>query len=317
MFAFALLPTLNAYRAAQEQGTRLSLAGYFAGLSISTDRQPSTETYLIAENKTLQLDIWQLTDALEGARPAALMVHGGSWASGARSETPRWNSWLNEQGVVVVDIDYRLTPPARWRDATGDVKCAVVWTKRHAARLGIDPTKIVLIGNSAGAHLALLAAYTAGDARLPANCPDADAAPDPPLDTSVVGVIALSPPTDLRWLYDLEFPWWFPEALASTESLEAFTGGTPDTVSEAYRLGSPINHVRQHLPPTLLIHGENDQLVFAEETDRLAARLAAVNAPHRVLKLPGADHLFAFSWGGWGSQLTRPVVADFLTEAFD
>lgn len=318
MLLGALLPTLNAYRAAGARGV-LSFSGYFAGLAISAERDPQTETYLVLEGQPLHLDIWQPLSTSEnpdGPRPAVVMVHGGSWNAGARSEAPRWNTWLNDQalndqglndeGVVVVDIDYRLAPPARWRGATGDVKCAVGWVKRHAATLGVDPNRIVLMGNSAGAHLALLAAYTAGDARLPASCPVTD--------SSVAGVVALSPPTDLQWLFEQEFPWWYPEALAGTGSLEVFTGGTPAAVPEAYRLGSPINHVRQNLPPTLLIHGQNDQFVFPEETDRLAARLLEAGAPHQVLKLPDANHLFAFVWGSWGSQRTRAVLAEFLAE---
>ncbi len=309
-FAGALFPVLQAYNTARVEGVQLSLPTYFAGLTTSPDRTPRTETYAVVEGEALNLDVWEPLGASATPRPAVVLVHGGAWTTGARGETPRWNLWLSERGFTVFDIDYRLAPPARWQDAPGDVKCAVGWVKRQAEALEVDPDRIALMGVSSGGHLALLAAYTDGHPRIPPSCSVQNAVED----TSVAAVIALSAPTDLAWQYELEFPWWYPGALTSVESLEAFAGGTPQTVPDAYRLGSPINHVRAGLPPTLLVHGGRDQLVLPEESERLAARLASAGAPHRFLRLSYANHLFDLHWGGWGSQLTRAVLIDFLND---
>jgi acetyl esterase/lipase len=83
---------------------------------------------------------------------------------------------LAENGYTVFDIDYRIAPQPNYLTATGDVKCAVQWIKRHAAQFEIAPGSIVLFGRSAGAHLALLAAYSAGDARIPSSCEAAETA---------------------------------------------------------------------------------------------------------------------------------------------
>ena len=309
-FAGALLPVLQAYDTARVEGVPLSLPTYFAGSTTSPDRTPRTETYAVVEGEALRLDVWEPLQAFATPHPAVVLVHGGAWTTGARGETPLWNIWLSERGFMVFDIDHRLAPPARWQDAPGDVKCAVGWVKRHAETFGVDPNRVVLMGVSSGGHLALLAAYTDGHPRLPLSCLAQNAVQD----TSVAAVVALSAPTDLTWQYDLEFPWWYPDALTSVESLEAFAGGTPQTAPDAYRLGSPINHVSAGLPPTLLVHGGRDQLVLPEESEKLAARLENAGVPHRFLRLSYANHLFDLHWGGWGSQLTRAVLADFLDE---
>lgn len=300
----ALLPVFEAYSTARAEGVRLSLTEYLSGLTATVEHQPRTQTYAVIDGQPLRLDVWE-QGASATPRPAVVRVHGGGWTSGTRSEAAHWNTWLSAQGFVVFDIDYRLAPPERWRDAPGDVKCAVGWVKRRASTFGIDPERVVLMGSSSGGHLALLAAYTSAD-QLPPSCHTGD--------TSVSAVISFSAPTDLQWQYELDFPWWYPEALTSTESLEVFTGGTPATTLEAYRLGSPIEHVRSGLPPTLLVHGGRDQLVFSDDADRLAARLAQAGTPHQILRLPFANHLFDFIRGGFGTQITEAVVEGFLAK---
>ncbi len=303
-FVGVLVPEVQTYRAARAAGAALSPAAYLRGLTAPVARPPRAETYAVVGGQALKLDLWEPALPSAAPRPAVVRVHGGGWTSGERGEAAHWNAWLTEQGFVVFDVDYRLAPPPRWQDAPGDVKCALGWVKRHAADLGVDPRQIVLLGSSSGGHLALLAAYSSGDARLPPSCFAEDVA--------VAAVVALSAPTDLAWEFERTFPWGYPDALASTEGLEAFTGGTPSTVPEAYRLGSPVGHVKGGLPPTLLVHGERDRLVSVAASGRLAAELETFDVPHRVLKLPFADHLFDFSRGGWGTQVTQAVVKDFL-----
>ena len=92
----------------------------------------------------------------------------------------RWNEWLADLGYVVFDVDYRLAPPPRWRDAPGDVQAAVAWVRARAPQLGVDPERVALLGWSAGGHLALLAAYDSPSAFPP-----------------VAAVVALYPITDL------------------------------------------------------------------------------------------------------------------------
>ncbi|MQA86802.1 MAG: carboxylesterase family protein [Streptosporangiales bacterium] len=146
----SLVPPAWALSSAGRAEAPLSWSEYFAGLSITADRDPRTVRYARVRGQSLRLDVWRPEVPASGPRPAIIMVHGGSWTDGQRSRLPRWDAWLAEQGYVVFDIDYRLAPPPSWRNAPGDVKCAVGWVKRNAGRYGVDPSRVSLMGSSAG-----------------------------------------------------------------------------------------------------------------------------------------------------------------------
>ncbi|HSL01361.1 MAG TPA: alpha/beta hydrolase [Rubrobacteraceae bacterium] len=310
--SLSLAPVAQAWRTASAEGVSLSLSEHFADRSFTVDREPETATYAYTGGEELELDVWRPpggTSAVDepGGRPAVVLVHGGGWRTGYPSKTPRWDAWLAEQGYVVFDIEYRLAPPPRWLDAPGDVKCAVGWVKRNAARYDVDPDRVALIGHSAGGHLALLSAYTEGDDRLPPSCAVED--------TGVSAVAAFYPPTDLRRLYGMEWPWSSPNVVG-LGSTTAFLGGTPSTRPARYRDASPTAHVNPGDPPTFLVHGGADRLVPPEQSERLAERLRGAGVPHRFVELPWAnhsfDHAFDLSWSGWGSQITRSALEEFL-----
>lgn len=306
----SLVPTVQAWKTARAEDAPLSPSEQFSGLSASTEGPSETVTYANPGGEELKLDVWRPPGgeaAGPGGRPAVVLVHGGGWRAGVRSHTPLWDRWLAEKGYVVFDVDYRLAPPPRWQDAPGDVKCAVGWVRENAARYGVDPDRISLVGYSAGGHLALLAAYSEGDDRLPSSCGTGDA--------GVAAVAAFYPPTDLRRLYEMEWPWSSPNVVG-LESTTRFLGGTPGAVPGRYRISSPTNHVRPGAPPTFLVHGAADRVVPAEQSRLLAGRLQEAGAPYRYLELPWANHSFDhasdLSWGGSGAQITRSALGEFL-----
>jgi acetyl esterase/lipase len=305
------MPTALAVRDAVGRGVTLSPVEYVGGLVSSTSRVPQTVTYASVGGVDLRLDVWRPDGVGSRPRSAVVVVHGGGWEAGQRSGYPRWNAWLVEQGYAVFDIDYRLAPPPRWRDAVGDVKCAVGWVRAHASTYDVDPARIGLLGRSAGGHLALLAAYTPGDDRLSPSCAGAGNAT---ADTSVASVVALYPPADLAYTYAVGPSWSHPPATtqAGRRFLRGFTGGTPEQVPDAYQLASPINHVRAGVPPTMLVQGGWDRLKTPADTARLATRVRASGSRCDLVELAYADHAFDANWAGWGSQLLRPALAAFL-----
>ena len=301
--AISLMPMAQAQRVASAEGVTLSLPGYFAGPTSAAERSsPETATYARPGEEELKLDIWRPSDdpggspAAERRRPAVVVVHGGGWQSGTRGEFPEWNAWLAHKGHVVFDIDYRLSP-SNWQEAPADVACAVGWVKENADRYGVDPERVALMGRSAGGHLALLAAYTWGPATSTPGCEAPNAR-----DTGVAAVVAFYPPTDLARLSHQEY----------LGGMDRFLGGAPGAVPGRYRLLSPISRVGPGDPPTFLAHGGDDEIVPPEESELLSGRLREAGVPHRLVELPWANHTFDFSWGGWGSQITRSSLEEFL-----
>ncbi|MDT5156991.1 MAG: hypothetical protein QOH51_1348 [Acidobacteriota bacterium] len=323
---FSLYPLASAFVAARAEGVSLSLRQYAEGFvrgvtgGVSEDERGAftTHTFATVEGRELRLDVYLPPEGVARSGAAVVVVHGGSWGGGERSDFPRWNLWLTRQGFAVFDVDYRLSPQPNWLTATGDVKCAVVWVKRHAGEFHISPDRLALLGRSAGGHLSLLAAYTADDARLPPSCSEQasveESAPVHADDTGVRAVVSFYAPTDLVWAYDNPANM---RVLDGPETLRRFLGVRPQESAEAlerYLLASPTSHVTPRTPPTLLVHGGHDQLVRAENMERLAARLEESGVPHRKVFLSYAQHGFDYNFSGWGAQVFRPVLLDFLRE---
>ena len=298
----ALVPPLQSAAVARVHGVsldpRLDLLGQRDG---PTGPAPWTVQFAEVGGQALRLAAYPAAAGSAGPAPAVVVVHGGGWSGGGVRDVEQWSHWLAGQGFAVFDAEYRLAPQPNWQTATGDVKCAVGWTRRHAAEYGADPDRVVLLGRSAGAHLALLAAYTPDEPRQPPSCK----APD----TTVRAVVALYAPTDLAWGYDHPSN---RRVYDGVDALEAFLGGDPRSTPDVYALASPTTRVGPSAPPTLLVHGGRDQYVRPEQMDRLAERLRAADVPHRAVAIPHAQHAFDLLWNGWASQLTRPILLDFL-----
>jgi acetyl esterase/lipase len=307
-FALSLVPVWEAAPVARENGVRLSLHEYLFG-AVGSPEVPAPETLVYtttADGQALALDVYlppPRPSLPSPRRPAIVVVHGGSWRGGNRSDFPHWDRWLARQGFVVFDIAYRLAPAPNWQTATGDVKCAVAWVKRNAARYGVDPGRVALLGRSAGGHLALLAAYSPDAPPLASGCAAGHAA------GGAGAVVALYAPTDLLWGYRHPAD---PDVLDTSAVLRAFLGGSPAEVPDAYRQASPVRHVGAGSPPTLLLHGRREALVSPRHTEFLAARLRAAGVPHRAVFLPYAQHGFDYNLHGWGAQIAKPVLLRFL-----
>ena len=93
-------------------------------------------------------------------RPAILLLHGGSWRNGDKSQLKYYGIQLARFGYLCVCSEYRLSGEAVWPAQLHDAKAALRWIRGNATRLGVDADRIAVLGNSAGAHLALMLAAT-------------------------------------------------------------------------------------------------------------------------------------------------------------
>jgi acetyl esterase/lipase len=219
-----------------------------------------------------------------------VVVHGGSWQGGDSNQLAGLNRYLAARGYVVAAIDYRLAPTHRFPAQRDDVLAAIDYLKTNAGQFGIDPARIVLLGRSAGGHLALLVAYTARD-------------------PAIRGVVAFYPPTDLLWGY------YHPAKKRIIDGIpivESFLGGGPTAVPDAYAVASPLSHAGAECPPTLLIHGGRDNLVSPIQSERLAERLQAAGCRYLYLRLPWATHGCDVNLSGPSGQISTYAVERFL-----
>ena len=311
-FGLGLLPFLRARTTAAHEGQRLSLIRYFTGFLRPAPAIEIIRDLVFAEvdGQSLRLDVYRRPPSAgtsgSGA-PAVVVAHGGSWSGGAKGEFPAWSHALADAGYVVFDVEYRLAGPGRHSPIqAGDVKCAIGWVKRNAAAYGVAPDRIALLGRSAGGQLALLAAYTPNNQAATASCPSDD--------TSVQAVVSFYAPVDLTWGYNNPSR---PDLINGQTTLSNYVGGAPTNDAQAYLLASPSTHVNVATPPTLVIHGGHDRIVGVQHTGFLEEALKAAEVPHRVVRLPWADHGFDFFFDGWGSQIAQPIIRDFLGEHLD
>lgn len=302
LLALALLcvPLVSIWRAAGDQHASLSLPESLrVAFNSGGPNESRSVTYATVDGQDLKLDVWLPPGQPSSPRPAVVWVHGGGWVSGARGATPHWNTWLTARGYAVFDIDYRLAPPPRWDQATGDVKCAIGWVKAHAADYGIDPQRVLVGGSSAGGNLALMAAYAAADPVIPPSCSAGD--------TSVAAVVALFPVTDAT-------AWWHSDGDGAQYTTERYTGGTPAQFPDRYAAISPLQHIRPGLPPTFLAHGTADHIVPYDQSRILDTALANAGVSHTLVTLPRADHGYDLYWNSFGTQITRQTLATFLAQ---
>jgi acetyl esterase len=315
VLAVSLVPVVQATKTASAEGVPLSLGRYFSDLTPVperyADRSPETVTYARSGGEVLKADVWEPpadavglsrhsgSDAAAQGRPAVIVVHGGGWRSGERSDFPSWDAWLADEGYVVFDIDYRLAPPPSWHDAPSDVACAVGWVKENAPRYGVDPERVALMGRSAGGHLALLTAYEEKRGAIAPGCAAGNVG-----DRGVAAVVGFYSPTDLpRLASDGYLP-----------GMDGFVGGSLGAVPGRYRHLSPVSHVDPSDPPTFLAYGGADRIVPPGQSALLGERLREAGVPHRLVELPWANHTFDFLWGGWSAQITRSTLKEFLEE---
>ncbi|MGB8380240.1 MAG: alpha/beta hydrolase [Dermatophilaceae bacterium] len=203
-------------------------------------------------------------------------VHGGGWMNGTRRRLPPnlESSWLLERtllsGLAVALVDYRLAGEASFPAAIDDVSAAIEWLSGEAGSLGIDPTRVALWGESAGAHVALLTA-----ARLHGG------------PHAVLGVVDWYGPTDLAY---------FERAVGTAP--EGGEPGVDDAMVQALREGgwlspaaSPLERAREGLPPVLIAHGRDDSSVPLGHSRALRGALERAAVPVELIETDGG-HVF-------------------------
>jgi len=209
--------------------------------------------------------------------PALILVHGGGWRAGDRTSLAPTAKRLAKLGFATFSIDYRLAPRWRFPAPVDDVLRSLAWVRRRARAYDLDPSSIGLVGSSAGANLALLAAF-----RRP---------------TLVRAVVSWSGPTDLVALFRESRDDY---VLAAVRT---YVGCAPAACPDRYRAASPVGLVRRGDPPVLVVNSRRE-IVPLPQAHALTARLTRAGVPHRQLFFPGTRHADEYAATVW-----TPMVA--------
>lgn len=200
-----------------------------------------------------------------GSAPGvAILLHGGGWRMGSRGAMVDAATDIALRGWFAVAPQYRLLDEAPWPAQIEDVKRAILWVRASRDRFGDACDRIALVGYSAGGHLALLAAGTGGTASLPVPGTNPEDAERP---DAVVSFFAVT-------------------------RVEGFDAKVLEAGTEGARVASPIEHISEQFPPTLLFHGTADAMVSHEVTLELFAALEARGVPAELRLYSGMTHEF-------------------------
>lgn len=211
------------------------------------------------EGSRRTLDVYAPSERPANA-PVIVFFYGGSWSSGAKRDYSFAGQAFAAQGFVTVVPDYRIYPEVQFPAFVEDGASALRWVRDHIAEYGGDPDRIVLVGHSAGAHIASLVAL---DPRY-AQAAGFDA-------HAIRGVVGLAGPygfdrCDIPLLRNVFGP-----------------PADPQTAM-------PVHYVRRDAPPLLLLHGSRDARVPVYSSQRMEREARAAGEDVELKIYPGVDH---------------------------
>lgn len=279
-------------------------------------------------DKPLLCDIHEPNPGTKRSGIAIIYLHAGAWQAFDKGFlTTALFDHLCEQGHVILDLAYSLAPEADLNRMLCDVKQAITWMKSHAGDYHVNPERIVLMGASGGAHLALLTAYAPDHPAFQMMNPDAD--------ISVRAVISLFAVTDMvayfdeyglltkrqpvvssditedllpriydktwldRWMTKIRiFPAYrYGNMPGGALLLVNLLGGTLNEIPDIYKQASPIYQVCPDCPATLLIYAQQDFFVDVSHGIRLHEALQLAGVPSIFLEVPEMVHAFDQGFG--------------------
>jgi acetyl esterase/lipase len=231
-------------------------------------------------SKQQKMDVYLPASRNEKTR-LVIIIHGGGWSSGDKSDINNFIAEFQKRlpGYALANLNYRLV------SATGnyfpaqenDIKSAVEFLKNNTGDYNISQD-FILVGISAGAHLALLQGYKHNDVLQPK------------------GIVSFFGPVDLEGLYKDS------DTSIIPDQLKFILNATLELYPNIFYESSPINYVTSKSAPTLMLHGDKDELVPIEQAHMLQHKLEENHVFNRLVVYPGQGH-------GWtGKDLTDSFV---------
>jgi acetyl esterase/lipase len=248
--------------------------------------------------------------------PVVIAVHGGGWRSGSPVTYKYWGNYLAEAGVAVFAIDYRPAKPDQksYPAAVYDVRAAVQFVRAQAATLAIDPDRIALMGEGAGAQLAALVTLANAEPQFSRQYKDdADASTPATVSAAVL----------FYGMYDLTAQWQHDQTARPLDQVTAeFLGSTPMANRQLYFEASPPSYatVDKNKPAFLLIYGTSDEVAdAAQQTQSFETALRQAQFFTRQIEIPSVGHHWVsdpFNDPQSPNAYVGPRLLRFLEHAF-
>jgi len=233
-----------------------------------------------------RMDIYLPANRSIHSTKAIVLIHGGGWNSGSKNDFANYIDSFRKRmpDYAIFNINYRLVNGSNlFPTQELDIKAAIGFIVDNYAEYHINKNKLVLLGVSAGAHLALLQGYKYDSPKVSA-------------------VIDFFGPTDLTTMFQKPWHPYVPFVL------QMITGTTPKQNATLYKQSSPINYVSPHSAPTLILHGSSDNIVNVSQSKALKNKLDQAGVKNEFVIYPGKSH------GWYGSTLSNSFdkIQEFL-----
>lgn len=211
----------------------------------------------------------------KGKNPSAIIIniHGGGWNHGVKESQTGFNTFF-KIGFAVANIEYRLTGQATAPAAIEDTRCALIYIIKNAGALNIDVNKIVIMGGSAGGHLALMGGLLGNDHRFDSNCPGVE-------NIKVAAII------DKYGIADV-WDWGYGPNIKS-KSATNWMGAKAKNKDFADSL-SPMTYVAKNSPPVFIVHGDADPTVPYQQSIDLHNKLVNEGVITQFITVAGGLH---------------------------
>lgn len=246
-------------------------------MEVNEEIDVKTVVYKTIDEKNLKIDIYYPIGKPKKSYPLVYFCHGGGWISGFRNQPNNisWCKYLASKGFIASSIDYRYGYKNTIEDLLGDYSDGLEYLKVNSTKFKIDKSNIVLMGLSAGGHLALL--YSSFNSFM-GNEGKMD---------GIKSVVAYYPPSDLKDLFTDDS-----KSILTRFAVTRTLKGTPITKDEIYETYSPINWISKNMVPTLIAHGEIDKVVPFESSVKLIKKLKSLNIDSKFLVHSKGPHSF-------------------------
>ncbi len=270
-------------------------------VSNSRLKEPVEYTYVTEGHERHKLDFYAYEEEKDSKRPTLIWIHGGAWIAGDKSKIDPIAFRVAGLGKYnLVSINYRLANDiqAPWPEIIYDVNAAIRWVKLNSPKLGVDPNKLILAGESAGSHLAAMSA-------LAHDVQELSGENNPGPSTDVRAVVLFNGPYNMSSLAvqknSAVKSGMCEEPQYSSPILELLD--CPETDEDRYNIDScdlkkvrtadPCAYVDKSDPPVFIVHGEQDCIVPWGQSKSLHDELEDVGVRNVFVSVEGGKHNIA------------------------